>query len=68
MMRIRLGVVWMMLPAVLVVFTAWTMTEFPLDYWLHVLVGRWVADHGAQLTQDVFTHTIIGQEVLNINP
>lgn len=65
MWRLRLGTIWMALPAALVMFTAWTMTEFPLDYWLHLVVGRWIAENGGLLSKDVFTHTIAGRDVLN---
>ncbi len=56
---------WLALPPVLVLLTVWTAGEFPLDYWLHVNTGRWMAEHSRLVAVDDFSHTIAGQEVRN---
>ncbi len=56
---------WLGMPAVLVMLVVWTSADYPLDYWLHVASGRWMAEQGQLVTVDEFSHTIGGQPVLN---
>ena len=63
--RLRLGEVWLAVPALLVLGMAWSSPNEPVDFWMHVNSGAWMAEHRSFVTQDRLTFTIFGQPVLN---
>ena len=56
---------WVAVPIVMALTIVWTNANYPLDYWLHINNGHWMAANGQLIQHDTFSHTIDGQQVSN---
>jgi hypothetical protein len=56
--------VWFLLPALMVFIYVGTQTQWPLDFWNHVCMGRRIWQLGEIPTNDVFAHPLAGQTIV----